>query len=266
MGKNLDTDNIFGSYMNSVLLKEYVKPTESNEPSAPLTPEERAFADSAKTQGKNWTDTQAKLMFARQNDVKSQAGTVPNIVKSGNPVTNTQGTIAPYTMPQSSASPISNQPAPNAVKTSTVPTPNTSSIRPATGVSIADTEDWGEPIETTTQIIPNVTQTTSIAAGDDEFEQNDEEENDGDEGWSEEDITVERIPNATQTTSIAAGDDANFHPYQKKIQKIAEKRNISKFLRHLSEKNYSSAHKYLKEVLNSKINNIVAERINKNFN
>lgn len=232
MGKNLNTGSIFGSYMNSVLLKEYVKPTESNEPSAPLTPEERAFADSAKAQGKNWTDTQAKLMFARQNEVKSQAGTVPNIIKSGNPVTNTQGTVAPYTTPQSSASPISNRPAPNAVKTTTVPTPNTSSIRPATGGSITDTEDWGEPIETTTQIIPNATQTTSIVAGDDEFEQNDEDK---------------------------------ISPYQKKNQKIAEKRNISKFLRHLSEKNYSSAHKYLKEVLNSKINNIVAERINKNF-
>ncbi len=59
--------------------------------------------------------------------------------------------------------------------------------------------------------------------------------------------------------------DNIFGSYQKKKNKINEKVNISKFLRHLSEKNYSSAHKYLKEVLNSKINNIVAERINKNF-
>jgi hypothetical protein len=244
MAKNLNTDSIFGSYMNNVLLKEYVKPTESTEPAAPLTTQERAYADSAKAQGKNWTDAQARLMFARENDVKSQAGAVPNIIKSGNTVNNSQGTSAH----QGSASPISNQPVsnttkpvsqvqrisqptttqiiPNVANISTVPTPNTSSIRPATGVAIADTEDWGEPIETTTQ----------------------------------------RIPNATRTTSIAAGDDENFHPYQKKIQKIAEKRNISKFLRHLSEKNYSTAHKYLKAVLNSKINNIVAERINKNFN
>jgi hypothetical protein len=101
------------------------------------------------------------------------------------------------------------------------------------GEPINDSEDTGEATETTTQVIPNATQTTSIAAGDDEFEQNDEDE-------------------------IA--------PYQKKKNKINEKVNISKFLKHLSEKNYSSAHKYLKAVLNSKINNIVAERINKNFN
>jgi len=30
MGKNLDTDSIFGSYLNNVLLKEAVKPTETS--------------------------------------------------------------------------------------------------------------------------------------------------------------------------------------------------------------------------------------------
>ena len=30
MGKNLDTDNIFGSYLNNVLLKEAVKPTDGD--------------------------------------------------------------------------------------------------------------------------------------------------------------------------------------------------------------------------------------------
>lgn len=30
MGKNLDTDNIFGSYLNNVILKEAVKPTETS--------------------------------------------------------------------------------------------------------------------------------------------------------------------------------------------------------------------------------------------
>jgi len=44
---------------------------------------------------------------------------------------------------------------------------------------------------------------------------------------------------------------------------VQEKNNISKFLRHLSEKNYSSAHKYLKEIVSSKINKIVSERIDK---
>jgi hypothetical protein len=44
---------------------------------------------------------------------------------------------------------------------------------------------------------------------------------------------------------------------------VQEKNNISKFLMHLSEKNYSSAHKYLKAIVNSKINKIVSERIDK---
>jgi Sec-independent protein translocase protein TatA len=57
-------------------------------------------------------------------------------------------------------------------------------------------------------------------------------------------------------------DEDEIHGYRKNIQ---EKNNISKFLKHLSEKNYSSAHKYLKAVLNSKINKTVSERIEKNF-
>ena len=67
-------------------------------------------------------------------------------------------------------------------------------------------------------------------------------------------VPQQMAQNDDQTSTIVTGDG-----------ELSEKVNISKFLRHLSEKNYSSAHKYLKEVLNSKINNIVAERINKNF-
>jgi hypothetical protein len=42
-----------------------------------------------------------------------------------------------------------------------------------------------------------------------------------------------------------------------------EKFNISKFLRHLSEKNYSSTHKYLKAILEQKVKTKVLEGINK---
>ena len=42
-----------------------------------------------------------------------------------------------------------------------------------------------------------------------------------------------------------------------------EKNNISKFLRHLSEKNYSSVHKYLKAILEQKVKTKVLEGINK---
>jgi hypothetical protein len=44
---------------------------------------------------------------------------------------------------------------------------------------------------------------------------------------------------------------------------VQEKNNISKFLRHVSEKNYSSAHKYLKAIVESKIKRNILQRIGK---
>jgi hypothetical protein len=320
MGKNLDTDNIFGSYMNNVLLKEAVKPTESNAPVAPLTTQERAYADSVKAQGKNWTDAQARLMFAKQNQVKQGAtNTGP---KPASPAPVTPAPVAPIPAapadapaPQASnqnqdddgidwdsvePTETTTQVIPNAVKTSTVAAPNTSRIRPAAGGSINNSQDMGEPTETTRQVIPNATQTTSIAAGDDEFEQNDEEsveytpekkETQYTSKKDEREYTPEKketqytskkdereyTPEKDETQYTSKKDEREYTPkkdetvyksekIEKKFGNISEKRNISKFLRHLSEKNYSTAHKYLKAVLNSKINNIVAERINKNFN
>lgn len=45
---------------------------------------------------------------------------------------------------------------------------------------------------------------------------------------------------------------------------VQEKVNISKFLKHLSEKNYSSAHKYLKAIVDDKVKAKIAQRIAKN--
>jgi len=44
---------------------------------------------------------------------------------------------------------------------------------------------------------------------------------------------------------------------------VQEKVNISKFLKHLSEKNYSSAHKYLKAIVDDKVKAKIAQRIAK---
>jgi hypothetical protein len=44
---------------------------------------------------------------------------------------------------------------------------------------------------------------------------------------------------------------------------VQEKNNISKFLRHVSEKNYSSAHKYLKAIVESKIKRNILQKIGK---
>jgi hypothetical protein len=92
MGQNSDTYNIFGSYFNSVLLKEQtgqpasdedmkdykskaVKPDEVVGKATPLTPEERAYADAAKVKGKTLTDTQARLMFANEKRIKEAPAT-----------------------------------------------------------------------------------------------------------------------------------------------------------------------------------------------
>ena len=44
---------------------------------------------------------------------------------------------------------------------------------------------------------------------------------------------------------------------------IKEKNNIAKFLKQLSEKNYSSAHKYLKAILEQKVKKTLMRGIEK---
>ena len=237
MGKNLDTDNIFGSYMNSVLLKEYVKPTESTEPAAPLTPEERAYANASKVRGKTLTDSQARLMLANEKRVKQgSVNTAP----------------APAPVAPAPVAPVAPAPRP-------APAP----VAPQALNQNQDDDgiDWDsvEPTETTTQVIPNGVQTSTIAAGDGDFEQNDEEDGIDWDSVEPTETTTEVIPNAVQTSIIAAGDDE----FDKKSLKKEEKIHISKFLKHLSEKNYSSAHKYLKAILEQKVKTKVLEGINK---
>ena len=208
MGKNLDTDNIFGSYMNSVLLKEYVKPTESTEPAAPLTPEERAYANASKVRGKTLTDSQARLMLANEKRVKQgSVNTAP----------------APAPVAPAPVAPVAPAPRPAPAPVAPAPRPAPAPVAPQALNQNQDDDgiDWDsvEPTETTTEVIPNAVQTSIIAAGDDEFD--------------------------------------------KKSLKKEEKIHISKFLKHLSEKNYSSAHKYLKAILEQKVKTKVLEGINK---
>lgn len=47
------------------------------------------------------------------------------------------------------------------------------------------------------------------------------------------------------------------------MQKNKEKMNIAKFLKQLSEKNYSSAHKYLKAILDDKVKTSLSKGIEK---
>ena len=233
MSKKSDMKNLADAY-DSMLLNEAVRPTESNEPAKPLTPEEKAFGERARANGKNWTEAQTRLMFQRQNEINTQG--------TNSSTTQTQPTQQPQPSQLGGTTGSQSNPIGNVANT-VKPT------QPAQPV---------QSVETTVERIPNASTTTSIAAGDDEFEQNDEDESD-DEDYEEVETSVERIPNASTTTSIAAGDD-EIKPYHKKIQ---EKINISKFLKHLSEKNYSSAHKYLKAIVDDKVKTKIAQRIAK---
>lgn len=54
----------------------------------------------------------------------------------------------------------------------------------------------------------------------------------------------------------------NSEPPAHKYMGMQEKINVLKFLKHLNEKNYAQAHKYLKSIMEQKLMN----RINKNKN
>ena len=66
-----------------------------------------------------------------------------------------------------------------------------------------------------------------------------------------------------RTLRKAAIGDINPQQKTEEENQISEKKNISKFLRHLSEKNYSSAHKYLKAIVENKVNKNILKGINK---
>jgi hypothetical protein len=244
MSKKTDIKNLADAY-KTLLLNEAVKPTESNEPTKPLTPEEKAFGERARANGKNWTDAQTRLMFQRQNEINAQKGTNSSIQQNQ--------TVQTPQVNQTQQSQLGGVAGSQSKALGSVG----NTIQPQQSTQNNNAEGW-QDAGTTVQRIPNAVKTTSIAAGDDEFEQNDEDPTD-DEGYEEVETTVERIPNAVTTTPIAAGDDE----FKGKIKKIKEKYNISKFLKHLSEKNYSSAHKYLKAVLDQKVKNNISKGISK---
>lgn len=77
-----------------------------------------------------------------------------------------------------------------------------------------------------------------------------------------------KIPKNMQFNPEKKGEGEENEEGSKKFQyfglnktTVQEKNNIAKFLRHLSEKNYSSAHKYLKAIVESKIKRNILQRI-----
>jgi hypothetical protein len=285
MSKNLDLKNIFESYYNNVVLGEAVIPVEVDE-NGNETPDTGAAgnmpsAETLKATRERLRQQRAQELIAQKNAMQSQG------IKPGTTV---------YTTPKGSASPISTQPVadngtttqpttqqpttqqpttqqPTTQQPRTQPTTQQPTTQPVQSQNndASDNEDEWDTVET--QVVGSypvgaagnynfggsTVSSSPVAMSDEELEQNDEDESDDDEGYEEVETTVERIPNASTTTSIAAGDD-EIKPYHKKIQ---EKINISKFLKHLSEKNYSSAHKYLKAIVEDKVKTKIAQRIAK---
>jgi hypothetical protein len=260
MGQNSDINNIFNSYRNNVLLNEAVKSVEVNEPAKPLTPEEKSFKERAASYGKNWTDAQARIMFARQQEVDKKNGTN----YANQPESQKQQQAAPQPAPQpaqqAAQQPVAPQPAPQ-------PTPQ----QPAQ--TEADDESGYEEVETTTQVVPNAVQTQPLATSDDgssytvdqikqmidglkmeplaasdsemSNDQNDEEKEDEDSGWEE----------------VGTPEKENVTSQAKTISTVAEKYNIAKFLKCLSEKNYSLANKYLSNIIKNKVKSKISGEI-----
>jgi hypothetical protein len=97
------------------------------------------------------------------------------------------------------------------------------------------------------------------AAGDEEFEQEEEEEDDDDNETDDEGEVISR--EIIGSYPVGAAGKYEFDGTSITAGPVVEKNNISKFLKHLSEKNYSSAHKYLKAVLEDKFKKNISNRI-----
>lgn len=260
MGKDSDLKNIFNSYMNNVVLNEAVKDTEVEGTPRQLTPEQQAAVQKIMSE-KGYNKARAELMVLKGQELVNQKNAMQSQgIKPGTTV---------YTTPQGSASPISTQPvADNGAKTQPAPQ---QPVQPQNNDTSNNEEEW-DTVET--QVVSSQPVATddsgqvansiqfpnyeSMPMSDEEFEQNDEEEDDN----SEEEGEVESKELVGTHPEGAAGE-YEFDGTTIKSSPVAEKNNISKFLKHLSEKNYSSAHKYLKAILEYKVKNNISKRINK---
>ena len=266
MGQNSDINNIFNSYRNNVLLNEAVMDTEVDSPPRQLTPEQQAAVQKIMSE-KGYNKARAELMVLKGQEVIDQKNAMQSQgIKSGSTV---------YTTPKGSSSPISTQPvADNNAPTQA--TPQQPAPQPTTQQPTqpeADDESGYEEVETTTQVVPNAVQTQPLATSDDgssytvdqikqmidglkmeplaasdsemSNDQNDEENEDEDSGWEE----------------VGTPEKENVTSQAKTISTVAEKYNIAKFLKCLSEKNYSLANKYLSNIIQNKVKSKISGEI-----
>jgi hypothetical protein len=268
MKKKSDLDNIFDSYMKNIVLNEAVRPVEVTTPQAPLTPQEIAFRDRAKANGKNWSDGQARILYARQQELDKRNNTnyantqstttaaEPTPQPAAQPTAQTSTTQAPVNQAQSSDVVDDEGETWDSVETSTETIPNAvktyqpSSLGTVTGSQSNTTGNLGNTV--TKQVIGSrpanaagtynfdgtTVTSTPVAASDEEFKSQDDNEIESDEEEESDDINKNMTP-------------------------VDEKNMIAKFLKQLSEKNYSSSHKYLKTILEHKVKKALMREIGK---
>jgi hypothetical protein len=130
---------------------------------------------------------------------------------------------------------------------------------PAGSSSTQSSNNDGEEVETTTQVVPNAVQTQPLVTSDD--------------GSSYTVDQIRQMIDALKMEPLAASDsemsnDQNDEEEneddtskKKSISTVAEKRNIAKFLKYLAEKNYSVANKYLTNIIENKVKRKISGEI-----
>lgn len=258
MPKTSDLKNIFESYYNSVVLGEAVKPVEVDE-----NGNESADTGAAGNMPNAETlkATRERLKQQRAQDVINQRNSMVNqgIPMGSNIYATPNGSVSTQPVANQTTQPVSNVVKQAAQQASQEGTEETAQqmnqeVDNDEGEVVSQEVIGSRPAYTATNGTENFDGTTvtsgPVVASDEEFEQNEEEE-DAD-GWTEVgEPEVENVTDEYETEETPAQYGSV------KLEKI----NISKFLKHLSEKNYSSAHKYLKAILEYKVKNNISKRI-----
>ena len=318
MGKNSDTSNIFSSYMDNVLLKEAVKPTEV-EGTATSQAEKDPKWMQAKSAWENMTGKKLDQMPANQKISISQNVLKPAAQKGylENPRTKERtpisgGESAAQSVPTTTPAP--QQPAAQPAPVSQ-PATQAAPVAPAAPQPAqqpqADDESGYEEVETTQETIPANVQAQPLVTADDgtsytvdqiknmigdvtkSFDQ-DEQESD-DEGWEEMGSSDDKENVTDKYETVISGNTTTIRPKNLKEpfedqddqeeegwQEVGEPEtenvtdqytsttseaqykesvNIAKFLKSLSEKNYSLANKYLKNIVENKIKRKISGEI-----
>jgi len=278
MKKKSDLDNIFESYMKNIVLnEEAVRPVEVTTPQAPLTPQEISFRDRARANGKNWSDSQARILYARQQELDKRNNTNYANAQStttaprpaAQPTAQTSTTQAPVNQAQSSDVVDDEGETWDSVETTTETIPNAvktyqpSSLGTVTGSQSNVIGNQGDTV--TKQVIGSrpanaagtsnfdgtTITSTPYAAGDEEFKSQDENE------YAEDELT---LPVDIDQDEYEESEE-EFGKKYKNMKKVDEKNMIARFLKQLSEKNYSSSHKYLKTILEYKVQKALMREI-----